>query len=106
MPLLAASTQSSSWQVSSNPGNSCPICLAKHSRHPQARKVSHITPFSLAPPRWLRPGKASHLLERGCDIRTILELLGRNDVTTTMIYIHVHNRGVVGVKSSADLLFS
>ena len=54
----------------------------------------------------LRPGKATHLVERGHDIRTILELLGHNDVTITMIYIHAHNRGVVGVKSPADLLFS
>ena len=54
----------------------------------------------------LRPGKATHLLERGYAIRTIQELLGHSDVKTTMIYIHVHNRGVLGVKSPADLLFS
>ena len=40
------------------------------------------------------------------DIRTIQELLGYSDVKTTMIYIHALNRGVVGVKSPADLLFS
>jgi hypothetical protein len=104
MPLLAA--YPSAWQVSIDPGNSCPICLVMHSRHPQARKVSHIAPFSLAPPRWLRPGKTTHLLERGCDIRTIQELLGHSDVKTTMIYIHIHNRGAISVKSPADLLFS
>jgi len=73
--------------------------VLQKSIHQAARKchiAKHVTPHTL------RHCFATHLLQNGSDIRTVQELLGHNDVKTTMIYTHVLRHGALGVKSPLD----
>lgn len=64
-----------------------------------AKRMGMVKPCS---PHVLRHSFATHVLQAGYDIRTVQELLGHSDVSTTMIYTHVLNRGGRGVRSPLD----
>lgn len=80
----------------------------RHHIHPQTlQNAFHDSLRQTAIPKaasihTLRHSFATHLLEKGTDIRTVQELLGHRNLQTTMIYTHVASRNILGVRSPLD----
>ncbi len=79
-------------------------CYAKFLHRAVKSAVQKSGIFKAASCHTFRHSFATHLIEDGYDIRTVQELLGHKDVSTTMVYTHVLSRGGQGVRSPVDAI--
>ena len=105
-PLYPFSRQAASVDDGGGRHRALPDLARRRATRQRRRHHLHETVLQPATCHTLRHSFATHVLEAGYDIRTVQQLLGHEDVTTTMIYTHVLNRGPGAVRSPADLLLA
>ncbi len=97
-PANSLSTDPRSGKVRRHHVNEDTLAKALRVARHRCRITKRVSPHTL------RHSFATHLLQRGTDIRTIQSLLGHSDVSTTMIYTHVLRQGGQGVQSPLDVM--
>jgi integrase len=105
-PGIGCSPRPRCPSIHARASNAGTICSRNASRRGLKRAVALAGIAKHVSVHTLRHSFATHLLQSGTDIRTVQELLGHSDVSTTMIYTHVIKIAAGGTRSPLDLLLA